>query len=346
MTRQSTIEIHIHYPLDRGQMVLRTSLDWDLDVPPAHRSEDGQQTEFRLTTDQPYIYFKPVWLVDDGVRWSAGNNYLVVSEVREPVHFYPYFDTSDECSVNDVCEIHSPELAETCRYRIFYPPGYRENTLKRYPVLYMHDGQNLFFPDEAFGGQTWKVQETLLTLTDMCNVDKVIVVGIYPNDRERDYTFPGYEPFGRFIVEDLKPAIDTSARTLPGPGHTAVMGSSLGGVAAFYLGWRWPEVFGKAACMSSTFGWRDDLLTRVRQEPKVDTYFYLDSGWPSDNYEVTRNLGALMLYRGFEEGRDLTYFAFPEALHNEQSWAMRAHIPFQLFFGRRPLLLPRPKRTK
>ena len=118
------------------------------------------------------------------------------------------------------------------------------------------------------------------------------------------------------------------------------MGSSLGGVAAFYLGWRWPEVLGKAGCTSGTFGWRDDLLERVKQEPKVDTHFYLDSGWPGDNYEVTRSLGAAMLYRGFREGHDFTYFAFPEALHNEQFWAMRAHIPFQLFFGRRPLQLP------
>lgn len=346
MTRQSTVEIQIHYPLTHGQMVLRTNLDWDLDVQPTHCSEDGQRTEFRISTDQPYIYFKPVWRGDDGLRWSAGDNYLVVSEVREPVPIYPHFDESEKCSVTDVCEVYSPELAENCRYRIFYPPGYRENTLQRYPVLYMHDGQNLFFPTEAFGGQTWKVQETLLTLSDMCNVEKIIVIGLYPNDRERDYTWPGYEPFGQFFVETLKPAIDASCRTLPGPKHTVVMGSSLGGVAAFYLGWRWPQVFGKAACMSSTFGWRDDLLSRVRQEPKVDTQFYLDSGWPSDNYEVTRNLVALMLYRGFQEGRDFTYFAFPEALHNEQSWAMRAHIPFQLFFGRRPLRLTTTARGK
>jgi pimeloyl-ACP methyl ester carboxylesterase len=94
------------------------------------------------------------------------------------------------------------------------------------------------------------------------------VVGIHPNEREREYTQPGYEDYGRFLVETLKPMIDGKYRTLRGPENTAAMGSSLGGVVSFYLGWQWPKVFGKVACLSSTFTFRDDLIERVAAEPK------------------------------------------------------------------------------
>src|SRR6185369_11926137 len=129
-------------------------------------------------------------------------------------------------------------------------PGYDENTLKRYPVLYMHDGSNLFFPAESFMGETWEVDETMDMLDAMNVINKAIVVGIYPGDRMTEYTRSGYERYGRFVVESLKPFIDNSFRTLGDPANTAVMGSSLGGVVSFYLGWQYPQVFGNAACLS------------------------------------------------------------------------------------------------
>src|SRR5204862_137756 len=80
-------------------------------------------------------------------------------------------------------------------------------------------------------------------------IEEVIVVGIYPNERMTEYTLPGYEDYGRFLVETLKPLVGAKYRTLSGPTDTAVMGSSLGGVVSFYLGWQWPDVFGKVACL-------------------------------------------------------------------------------------------------
>jgi len=62
---------------------------------------------------------------------------------------------------------------------------------------------------------------------------------------------------------------------------------------------------------------------------------YLDSGWPEDNYEVTRDMRALLLSRGYREGLELLYFAFPGAHHDEKAWALRSHIPFQFFFAKR-----------
>jgi predicted alpha/beta superfamily hydrolase len=222
------------------------------------------------------------------------------------------------------------------KVRVYQPPGYDENTLKRYPVLYMHDGTNLFFPEESFLGETWQVDETMDTLDAMNVIDKCIVVGVYAGDRMNEYTKPGYEGYGRFLVESLKPFIDGGFRTLGGPDNTAVMGSSLGGVVSFYLGWQWPQVFGMAACLSSTFGYRDDFFQRVRSEPKRDVRFYLDSGWPEDNYEPTQGMRDLLASRGYRSGEDLLYYAFPQAEHSERFWASRLHIPFQFFFGKTP----------
>jgi len=110
-------------------------------------------------------------------------------------------------------------------------------------------------------------------------------------------------------------------------------GSSLGGVVSFYTVWQHPEVFGGAVCMSSTFSHKDDLLERVLSEPKRKIGFYLDSGWPGDNYEVTVAMALGLVSRGWRYGRDLLYLCFPHAAHDEKAWGMRLHLPMQLFTG-------------
>ena len=328
------ITIRVHYPLSSGRMALRTDGDWDRDIKPVSVSRDGTRFDFCLEPDKPYVYFKPVIRENGTIHWAQGDNYLAFPSGRGARNVHPYFFADPVCSACVLQRVPSAGAMKEHAVRVFYPPGYHENTLARYPVLYMHDGQNLFFPGEAFNGQHWKVQETLRILDSMSLVKKAIVVGIYPGDRKADYTSPGYEAYGRFIVEELKPWVDSTYRTLKGPAHTAVMGSSLGGVVSLFLGWQWPEVFGKVACMSSTFGWKDDLFDRVESEQRRAISIYLDSGWPRDNYEVTRSMRALLQRRGFQDGRDLLYFAFPEARHDERHWAVRAHVPFQFFFGR------------
>lgn len=337
MAGQQKVGIRIHYP-GGSRIVLRTDSDWNCDIAPTAVSANGTCSEFVVPTSSPFLYFKPVRRERDSESWSVGHNYLATSTASEPLDVYPIFAVDAHCSACDLRELVDERNGRRHAYRVFYPPGYDENTLQRYPVLYMQDGQNLFFPGEAFQGEHWRVAETLTTLDGMNAIRPVIVVGIYPSDRQVDYTRPGYRDYGRFVVERLKPAIDAEFRTLPGPESTAVMGSSLGGVVSFHLAWQYPEVFGMAACMSSTFGWRDNLAERVSTEPRRPCRIYLDSGWPADNFEVTRNMRDLLRRRGFREGGDLHYFAFPEALHNERHWAMRAHLPFQLFFGERQAL--------
>jgi predicted alpha/beta superfamily hydrolase len=327
--------IRVVYPTDGGRIALRTEENWDSDIEARSIGQYGCVSEFWIQTERPYFYFKPVLLHEGATMWSRGENFLAVTTSRAPLEIHPYFREDTHCSV---CELMPPlasPLGAQHRFRVFLPPGYYENTLKKYPVLYMHDGHNLF-KEEAFVGNTWRTDEVLGMLDKMNAIEEVIVVGIHPNNRMNEYTQPGYEDYGRFMVETLKPLIDAKYRTLAGPMNTAVMGSSLGGVVSFYLGWQWPEIFGKIACLSSTFTYRDNLLDRVSAEPKRKIQIYLDSGGPGDNYEATRSMRERLIWKGYHPGSEVFYLAFPEAKHDKNAWAARSPIPFQFLFGKLP----------
>jgi predicted alpha/beta superfamily hydrolase len=329
------VQVRVHYPVDGGRIAVRSDSDWDTDVEPLAVSADGTLHEFELSWKQGvFSYFKPVLHDGAGLHWSQGENFLALATSHAARDIYPHFFADTGCSECGVFQRRSaldPRREHTLR--IFHPPGYDENTLEAFPVVYMQDGQNLFFPQEAFGGNPWRIDETLRILDAMNLVRKVIVVGIYPQDRMRDYTQEGAEEYGRFLVEEVKPWVDATYRTLPEARTTVTMGSSLGGLVSLLLGWRWPAVFGNVGCLSSTFGWQEELFAQVASEPKRPIRIYLDSGWPRDNYEVTRAMYDQLLARGWTAGEDLMYLAFPRATHNEASWAMRAHVPFQFFFG-------------
>lgn len=164
---------------------------------------------------------------------------------------------------------------------IWLPPGYQTGA-DRHPVLYMHDGQNLFDPAHAAFGE-WGVDEHLVRLIETGQVRAPIVVGVHNTPlRLREYVpatliaaLPGEvrdgllgmyggEPLSdgylRFLVEELKPRIDRDWRTLPGRDDTAVAGSSMGGLISLYAMMRRPEVFGAAGCLSTHWPLRLERL--------------------------------------------------------------------------------------
>lgn len=323
------MHISVTYPASEGQLVLRTALDWERDLLPAR--SDGHCCWFDVSFEGPTLELKPC-LIKDGQRfWSKGANYVFSQHEPDP-DLWPYFFGDERGRVSEVMQVSHDGV--THAVRVYMPPGYDENRLRQFPVLYMQDGQNLFFPQEAFAGTEWQVDETMDRLDRMNAVRKTIVVGVAPADRMRDYTRPGYESYGRFVVQTLKPLIDSQFRTRQGPQNTAVMGSSLGGVCALYLGWQYPEVFGRVGALSSTFGYQDDLFSRIATEPRRELLIYLDSGWPKDNYDVTNAMRDLLMSRGYRLGVDLLQFSYPQGVHSEGSWGGRFHIPFQFFFGR------------
>jgi enterochelin esterase-like enzyme len=330
-----TLTIRVSYPSAPERLVLRTELDWGADVRPERVVAAARRADFHVPTERAYLEYKPCLRGPDGFHWSLGTNKLALAAGTNDV--YPSFFSGLRGRITGRVAFRSRALGREIALRAYLPPGYDENTLKRYPVLYMQDGQNLFFPEEAFLGREWQVDETLERLDEMNVIDQVIVVGLHSLDRLADYTEPGAEAYGRALTDELMPWIDSELRTLSGPRNTAVLGSSLGGVAAFYVAWRWPSTFGMAGCLSSTFSYRDRLLARVRHEGRAGRErlrVYLDSGWPGDNYEPTLALAAALIEAGFALGRDLVHLAFPLARHDERSWSSRLHVPLQLFSGK------------
>jgi enterochelin esterase-like enzyme len=329
-----TRELRVRYPVSKGRIVLRTELDWDRDVEPSGVSDDGTSCTFRLEAKRPFLYFKPCLRIGDETHWAVGANGIVLMTHAGSHDVYPHFFDPATGSFSRLFETDSAILGRRHAARAYLPPGYGENTLKRYPVLFMQDGKNLFFPEEAFAGQEWHVDESLTLLDAMNAIDEVIVIGVYSSDRMTEYTKPGYEAYGRSVVEEVLPFARERLRLIGGPSETGVMGSSLGGVVSFYMAWQWPEVFGAAACMSSTFAHKDDLIERVLTEPKHPGKFYLDSGWPGDNFETTLAMAVALQSRGYVYGRDFIHLSFPLEGHREQAWGSRLHLPLQLFWGR------------
>jgi len=332
---EPAFRIRVFYPQRAHELVLRAELDWDRDVLPVAVDAAQGRAEFELDSERSYLEYKPCLRAPGSFAWCLGTNKLALRP--GPSDVYPHFTSGLSGRITARVALPSRALGRELALRVYLPPGYDENTLKRYPLLCMQDGQNLFFPQEAFLGREWQVDETLELLDEMNVIDQVVVAGIDSADRFRDYTEPGVEAYGRALTGEVLPWLSDELRLLSGPRNTGVLGSSLGGVAAFALAWRWPGTFGLAGCLSSTFGYQDDLLGRVRREGRAGregVRFYLDSGWPGDNYEATLSMGAALVDAGFALGREVVHLAYPLARHDERSWSSRLHVPLQLFSGK------------
>jgi hypothetical protein len=163
--------IRVIYPQDGGRIALRTDENWNADVEAVSRN--GCTTEFQVETERPYFYFKPVLRRDGTTMWSRGENCLAIATSGAPLEVHPFFREDTKCSV---CELMPPLASPSGiehRFRVFLPPGFHENTLKRYPVLYMHDGHNLFLKEEAFVGNTWRTDEVINMLDKMNAIEEV-----------------------------------------------------------------------------------------------------------------------------------------------------------------------------
>jgi predicted alpha/beta superfamily hydrolase len=236
---------------------------------------------------------------------------------------------------------------------VWLPPEYDQAPNLRYRVLYMHDGQNLFDPDFAFGNQTWGVSETLVRL----KLPPTIVVGIWNSpQRWRDY-YPqcgfaalpdqqttlerlGGAPFSKqylnAIVQRLKPMIDSSYRTLPTREHTSIMGSSMGGLISLYALTEHPEVFGSAGCVSTHWLAGEnimvDALAAALPAPNQHRLYFdygtetLDAGYEPFQQRMNQHLEQ----RGWTS---FTSHKFEGAAHNEASWRERLEIPLRFLLG-------------
>lgn len=325
--------LRVQYPADQGQIVIRTELDWDKDIAASGLSDDGTTWTFELQADQPFLYFKPILLQNGQQYWGVGPNNLLLMSEKDKRICHPFFFGSEHGRHSPLITLDSKILGREHKLRAYVPPGYDENTTAYYPIAFMQDGQNLFFPDEAFMGRDWQVNESSEVLRAMGAMEELIVVGIHSGDRMKEYTQPGCQEYAQSLVEELVPLADVRLRTLKHRRYRSVWGSSLGGVVSFYSVWQHPDVFGAAICMSSTFSHRDNLMDRVLTERSRDVAFYLDSGWPGDNYETTASMAMALISRGWKYGHNLLHLCFPYAEHDEKAWGMRLHLPLQFLTG-------------
>jgi len=161
---------------------------------------------------------------------------------------------------------------------VYLPPGYDDRNDRRYPVLYMQDGQNLFEAHRAFiPGQHWRLSEAADEAIGARTAEPMIIVGIDNAGPSRiDEYAPTHDPkkkgggraddYARFLLEELKPQIDARYRTLPDGHHTAVGGSSLGGLLAMHIAAKYPDAFSRIAVMSPSVWWNDRVILREVDE--------------------------------------------------------------------------------
>ena len=177
--------------------------------------------------------------------------------------------------------IEAPQLQTSKKIWLYLPHNY-ETSEKKYPVIYMHDGQNLFDDKTAFAGE-WRVDETLDSLKA-----EVIIVGIESSNEKRMDELTPYpnEKYGGgkadayldFIVTTLKPHIDTNYRTKTGKMNTAIAGSSLGGLVSNYAILKYPKIFGKAAIFSPSFWFNNSIYTLTENTKNLKTKLYFMCG--------------------------------------------------------------------
>jgi predicted alpha/beta superfamily hydrolase len=242
-----------------------------------------------------------------------------------------------------LAQLESPQLGNRRDILVYLPPSYNRSQ-RRYPVIYMHDGQNLFDRATSFG-EEWEVDQTLEAASQ--EGLEAIVVGIPNLGKERlneysPWTDRKHRQGGRgnayldFIVHTLKPIIDRDFRTRPGRESTGIAGSSMGGLISLYAFFKHPRVFGFAGVMSPALWFAGGAVYPfVTERPFVPGRIYLDVGTNEGSQEMhdVRRLKDILVQKGYKSGRDLLYVVEMGGQHNERAWARRLRRELHFLLG-------------
>lgn len=247
-------------------------------------------------------------------------------------------------------------LPRTHTLAVWLPPGYYHDPARRFSVLYMNDGQNLFDPETAFAGNAWFADDIAEREVRARRVEPLIIVGVsntpdrlaeygpqHAGDRAHDY--------GRFLVEEVKPFIDATYRTLPGADHTGIGGSSMGGLIALYLCQWYPTVFGRCAAMSPSLWWDHEYFLRnVMAAPLwLDRCrVWVDMGTREGNTEAgrrtmvrrLRRLARRFVRHGLRSDDQFHAEEIAGGEHNEAAWGARFDRVLRFLFGVSPVGTP------
>lgn len=259
---------------------------------------------------------------------------------------------------------------------VWLPADY--DTSRRYAVLYMHDGQMLFDSAVTWNKQEWMVDEWVAKLVAAGTIRECIVVGVWNNGKFRhseyfpqavvdslpqevrqtllDRQLEGKaqaDNYLRFLTEELKPHIDQTYATLPGPENTFIMGSSMGGLISAYALSKYPEVFGGAGCLSTHWPMLGGVLINETVSADIPEFYrnYLQNHLPPpgsgrkiyfDYGDQTLDsfypplqilVDSMMANRGYSSREWITRF-FPGEEHSERSWSKRLDQPLVFLLGK------------
>lgn len=246
---------------------------------------------------------------------------------------------------------------------VWCPPAEMRASAVRYPVIYLHDGQNLFDPATSFIGVDWGIIAAMTFLMKAAGYPGAILVGVWNTARRWQEYMPckpllestgrslrnrfiqqfGGDPLSdqylKFIVEELKPWIDATYPTLVGASHTFVMGSSMGALVSLYALTEYPDVFCGAGCLSTHWPIGGQTLLNYFNKtlPKPGFHkLYFDHGTEMLDkdyapYQIIMNDFLSVL--GYRLGHDWFMREFKGAEHSERAWRARIHIPLAFLLG-------------
>jgi predicted alpha/beta superfamily hydrolase len=233
---------------------------------------------------------------------------------------------------------HSAILPDDRDLVVYLPSEYGASTRRRFPVLYMQDGQNLFEGHEAYvKGEHWRLGETADREIAAGRVAPLIIVGVFHAGIRRIAEYTPTETkrlgggladlYGRFLVDELKPYIDRTYRTLRDDPMTGLGGSSMGSLASLYLGLKYPSVFSRLAVLSPSVWWdRRVILRYVRaagRKPRPRIWLDMGTAEGPKALQDARLLRNGLLEAGWVEGDDLAYSEHEAARHSEAAWSVR-----------------------
>ena len=247
--------------------------------------------------------------------------------------------------------------------QVWLPPGYAMSK-RRYPVLYLHDGQNVYDTPSPWSGKSWEVHRVLDRLIAAHKVRPAILVAIWNTDNRLGEYMPqaavplagatgdakaddlfrklpverakiAGDAYLKFLTRELKPMIDRRYRTLRGPKDTMLMGSSMGGLISAYAVSRYPKVFGAAACLSTSWPIGDGFAERWYEAhlPPKTARLYFDYGTGTNDGAIEPFQRKLDAAAGPRDGNWISR-AFPGAEHSERAWQARVDVPLTFLLGR------------
>ena len=235
---------------------------------------------------------------------------------------------------------------------VYLPRGYRALSRRRYPVLYLNDGQNVFDAATSFSGVEWGVDETAERLIKENLIEPLIVVavantgekrvdeyaptrGVIDGKAKRKRRSKGLaRKYAGFLMDEVKPYIDRKYRTNPDAELTGLGGSSLGGLVTLAIGILYPQVFSRLSVMSPSIWWDDFAIYRlvdsIQQKPPLK--IWLDTGTAEPGWEQARELLNRLLEKGWKLPKDLQYMEAQGSDHSEAAWAARVEPALRFLF--------------